>query len=352
MRKWKEEYKNIKSGKLDSRISELQEKLNKKTITKEEYKELQNSKKIKENIFKIDNVLEYMNKLNIQLYEIKVEETRRKKISDSEKVLKKLDEEYQKFEKEKASTEAKLKDSSLNDTEKAELKDKLSKIIEKMNQNQKDFSTNQLAINLAMGQQGKLVNIEQKKLDAKKMNISSKISKCNMICDRLVKGYSWDSIDMKLEQWQDRKLTANKGTTDKMRNAIQQEEKSKNENEKVEEKVEPTALVEISEFDQKHPRIAKIKSFFKKIGKNVKNYFKKEESEQQIKLEEKAKKEEMEQPTKVDEKTTREKDDFREYIKVVAEKGMEQADKDRLEAKKKEVQQKMAKSEGREPGDD
>ena len=49
---------------------------------------------------------------------------------------------------------------------------------------------------------------------------------------------------------------------------------------------------------------------------------------------------------------SREKDDFRNYIKVVAEKGMNQADRERLEAKRKEIKQKIAETEDREPGDE
>ena len=58
MRKWEEKYNEIQSGKLDARISELQEKFNNKTITRDELKEFEKSKRIKENISKVDNVVE------------------------------------------------------------------------------------------------------------------------------------------------------------------------------------------------------------------------------------------------------------------------------------------------------
>ena len=343
MRKWEEKYKEIKSGKLYSRNMELQAKLTNKTITKEEYKELEKNKKIVENVTKIDNVLEYKNKLEKQLKEIKDEEARRKSIEDLKKQEKELESELKALEVVKARIERELKNKDITDTERSNLQSKLSTINDKMNKNQIDFSKNQFDFETVSKKQSKLSNIDIDSLKAKKISISSKISKCNMICGKLVEGYSWDSIDMKLEQWQDRKLTAKKGTADKLKQATEVE-KGENGLEKDNSTEKNNSaqkdLVEVSEFDQKHPRLAKIKNFFKNIGKNIKEYFK--EDKEDIKSDEKS----------VEEKNKNEKDDFRNYIKVVAEKGMKQADKDRLETKKKEVQQKIATSEGREPGDD
>ncbi len=47
MRKWEEKYNEIKSGKLNIRTSELQTKLTDKSISKDEYKELETIKKVK-----------------------------------------------------------------------------------------------------------------------------------------------------------------------------------------------------------------------------------------------------------------------------------------------------------------
>lgn len=338
MKKWEEKYNEIKSGKLDIRISELQAKLTAKTISKDEYKELEKNKKVKDNISKINNIIEYKSKLEKQLQDFKSEETRRKSVSDLNKEEKYLEDELKGLEASKATVERELKNSNISDAEKVNLQQKLLDIKGKINENQNKFSKNQLDIsNLPKGQI-KFSSLDKEDLTANMMKISSKISKCNMICGRLIEGYSWDSIDIKLEQWQDRKFTAKKGTKNILKDAVNVDKTVT-----IQEKEENTnkSLVEVSEFDQKHPRLAKIKNFFKDIGKTVKNYFKGEE-------------EPMNEEIEKTENNNRNvnKDDFREYIKVVAEKGMKQADKDRLEAKRKAVQQKISENQGREPGDD
>lgn len=342
MKKWEEKYKEIKSAKLHIRIVKLETKLANKTITKEEYKELEKNKKIVENVSKIDNIIEYKDKLEGQLKQLKDEEARRKDIEDLGKQEKKLEEELKGLEASRASIERELKNKNISDAERVRLQTKLSDIKEKINQNQTAFSNNQMNFAIISKKQNKLSGIDMDTLNAKKTSISSKISKCNMICGKLVEGYSWDSIDMKLEQWQDRKLTAKKGTADKLKQATEVEKgenilgKDTTEKENSSQK----DLVEVSEFDQKHPRLAKFKNFFKNIGKNIKEYFKQDKED--INSDEKI----------VEEKNKNEKDDFRNYIKVVAEKGMNQADKERLESKRKEFKQKIAETEDREPGDE
>lgn len=381
MRKWEEKYKEIQSGKLDARISELQEKFNNKSITRDELKEFEKSKRIKENISKVDNVVEYKNKLEGQLKEIKAEQDRRKSLVDLDKEAKKLDGELGRLKIEKAVAERELKTPNLSDDKKAEIEARLAGIKDKMNKNQESYSKNQLTIAATSKAGGKLAELPDEELAGKRTNISSKISKCNMICGKLIEGYSWDSIDMKLEQWQDRKLTSKKETADKMRNAAKEDKKEKAERtssqeregasresgkgkttigrtnpEESKEKPEEEkagSLVEVSEFDRKHPRLAKIKNFFKRMGQSIKNTFTdKEEDLEEIekeaegKVEKVAKGKEEKSPISQEktpeEKAKEEADDFRAYIKVVADKGMKQADKERLEAKKEALKQKLA----------
>ena len=367
MRKWEEKYNEIQSGKLDARISELQEKFNNKTITRDELKEFEKSKRIKENISKVDNVVEYKNKLEGQLKEIKAEQDRRKSLVDLEKEAKKLDGELGRLKIEKAVAERELKTPDLSDDKKAEIEARLAGIKDKMNKNQESYSKNQLTIAATSKVGGKLAELPDEELAGKRTNISSKISKCNMICGKLIEGYSWDSIDMKLEQWQDRKFTSKKETVDKMRNAAKEDKKEKIEKtssqaregqnreagksktttgrtnpeeskEKQEEKAGP--LVEVSEFDRKHPRLAKIKNFFKKMGQSIKNTF--TDKEEDLEKVEKEEKTPVSQEKTSEAKAKEEADDFRSYIKVVADKGMKQADKERLEAKKEALKQKLA----------
>ena len=376
MRKWEEKYNEIQSGKLDARISELQEKFNNKTITRDELKEFEKSKRIKENISKVDNVVEYKNKLEGQLKEIKAEQDRRKSLVDLEKEAKKLDGELGRLKTEKAVAERELKTPDLSDDKKAKIEARLAGIKDKMIENQE----NQLTIAATSKAGGKLAELPEEELSGKRTNISSKISKCNMICGKLIEGYSWDSIDMKLEQWQDRKLTSKKETADKMRNAAKEDKKEKaertssqaregagrelgkgkatigrtNQEDSKEKPEEEKAgpLVEVSEFDRKHPRLAKIKNFFKRMGQSIKNTSTDKEDLEEIekeaegRVEKVAKGKEEKSPISQEKtpeaKAKEEADDFRAYIKVVADKGMKQADKERLEAKKEALKQKLA----------
>lgn len=363
MRKWEEKYKEIQSGKLDARISELQEKFDAKTITRDELKEFEKSKRIKENISKVDNVVEYKNNLEGQLEEIKAEQDRRKSLVDLEKEAKKLDGELGRLKNEKAVAERELKTPDLSDDKKAEIEARLAGIKDKMNKNQESYSKNQLTTAAISKAGGKLAELPDEKLAGKKTNISSKISKCNMICGKLMEGYSWDSIDMKLEQWQDRKLTSKKETADKMREAARADKKERTKKASTQEKGTSREdskgktstgrtnsegskekleggkggpLVEVSEFDRKHPRLAKIKNFFKKMGQSIKDTFTDKEEDL-----EKVKKEVGKEKTS-EVKAKEEADDFRSYIKVVADKGMKQADEERREAKKEATKQKLA----------
>lgn len=387
MRKWEEKYKEMKSGKLDKRPSELGEKFNNKTITREELKEYEKLKRIKDNISKIDNVMEYKNKLNEQLKQIKNEQDRRKKLVDLDKEAKKLESELERLNTEREVAEKKLKERDLPTDKKLEIESKLLDIKSKMDKNQENFSKNQLTMASSLKADRKISELSREQLELKKYNISSRISKCNMICARLMEGYSWDSIDIKLEKWQDKKFTSDKETSNKIRkmteannkeelstkieenhNTLNELEESDTNSKLNKEILEVPA--EISEFDRKHPRFAKIKEFFKRVGYKIKDTFKigekyaeeyNVENEKKLKTEsnklETTKQEFSENKGNIqkenrEEKLKNENEDFRKYIKVVAEKGVKEADKERLDAKKKIVQKKIVTNEGRELGDD
>ena len=241
MRKWEEKYKELQSGKLDTRIGELQQKFDNKSITREELKEFEKAKKIKENMSKIENIAEYKEKLEGQLKELKAEQDRRKSLVDLEKEAKKLDGELSRLNFDRAVAERELKTPDLSDNKRAEIQARLASVKEKMNKNQEAFSKNQLTIAATSKAGGKLAELPDEELQAKRTNISTKISKCHMICGKLVEGYSWDSIDMKLEQWNDRKLTSKKETAEKMRQSAKEDKKEKAERPDPEAKKEEKA---------------------------------------------------------------------------------------------------------------
>ena len=78
MNKWEDKYEKLKNGEFDARIDELKDKANNKTATKEEYKEYEKLSKSKNNLGKVENVLEYREKLKEELNELKQEVETRK----------------------------------------------------------------------------------------------------------------------------------------------------------------------------------------------------------------------------------------------------------------------------------
>ena len=104
--------------------------------------------------------------------------------------------------------------------------------------------------------------------------------------------------------------------------SIKEDEKKEKENaEKENTENEETSLVKTTEFQEKHPRLAKIFAAIKKI---LPRKSKKQENiiEQEVK----------ENNTKQKETKTQ-RDEFLDYLKVVSEKGVNQANKDEAKAK-------------------
>lgn len=345
MKKWEEKYNQIKSAEFEKRLKELQTKYDSKTITKGELKELESSKRKKENVRKVDNVLEYKGKLEEQLSKLKAEEIRRSNLSTNNKEMMRLQHELKGLKSRQEFVQQMMGNSNLSEQERQDYKNELTGLHEKVNRNQELFSRAYNARTDLENSTKDLALLPDGKLHGKITNISSKISKCNMICGKLVEGYSWDSIDVKLENWKEREFRGEKGTIEKMQRASSSVRESalsqlSTELGKVpatreEGHTDNKEIVEISEFDLAHPRIAKIKNFFKNVARRVKEVFNRDEAIDADFVEEieEEKEEVVKETPNIDDNK-----DFRDYIKVVAEKGMEAAKREKLEARRKEIQ--------------
>lgn len=362
-RKWEVEYENYKNGSMDKVYQSLKTKLEDKTISKEEYDQMKKIEKVKSNISKVTNILELRTKLETRLSKLKDE---KKQIDEheatrgkTEKTIKEKEVELDKLAKEKENVQKQLKNGNLSSKEKIELENKLSKLESDMEKNNKDFADNHTILRTLKDRESKMGNLAERKpaLDKNIIAISSKISKCNMVASNLMKGASWDSIDLKLENWKDRKLTSKEKITDKIKGEnkekterineskgkdnidlseqiestteqILKEEGTKREGATEKENNEEKSLQEISEFEKKHPRLARIgkwiKSKWNKIRGNKNQQEPKKEEEKDKKAE----------PVEVTGKANSERDEFRQYLKDVAEKGMKQADREKLDAAK------------------
>lgn len=397
-RNWEIEYEKYKSTDTQVKLEELKNKLDAKTITRQEYDEYQKMLKIIDNLPKVENVIEYMEKLDQDLSVLKEEirareeqrqiEEKRIKPENLEKELEaNLNKQYELIAKRKeinkkiALTSDKQEIEKLK-LEKEEVNQELSKLELQAKQNNDIFvemhSTKKENKKLTKAY---LAKYSDEDLRAKCFEISAMISKCNMVASNLMKGLSRDSLQVKLEGWKDRKFTSKEPLplTRREKMAIKEEENSSvNETEDKEETEEESAFytnakeenewVEfprpLSEFEKAFPRLAKRfpklqENFIGKTMLAIKNRFRpiEEEKEEQEDKQEMPQQLETNEPAENDSENSKEeensktkKEKFMNYVKYdvleVAEKGIEQVQKEDLENRKKRLEEMRKEQNG------
>lgn len=371
--KWEREFEEYDKQSEVKKINELKSKFENKSITKEEYNDLKNSIAKYKNIEKVSNIIEYKKqleasreKLNKEIKEAKKyqdEETKNKEaIENNEKLEKELNE----IQEELSSVSKKLKAKDLSEEERKELEDKKAKLVSKKEKNNKEYAKNQEK--MAQKSDNK-ESRDIEKIEKEKEDLGIKIGKCCFVGKMLMAGKSWEFIEVKYEQ--------NKKYTDKNNNlaskiANQNEERTtenadkaidetieetgkeigkeverinNDEIEKDSKKQEEVALVEQTEFQRKHPKLAKIfssvKNFFNKNKKmkNVEIETVKEEIPEIQEKKEEIKKEipDIEEKKEEIREEKSQRDEFLDYLKVVSEKGVDKV-------KKENAQQKFAEN--------
>ena len=380
-RKWKIEYEKYKSTDTQVKLEELKNKLNTKTITRQEYDEYQKMLKVIDNLPKVDNVIEYMEKLDQDLETIKEEikareeqrqiEEKRIKPENLEKELEaNLNKQYELIAKRKeinkkiALTSDKQEIEKLK-LEKEEVNQELSKLELQAKQNNDIFveihSTKKENKKLTKAY---LAKYSDEDLRAKCFEISAMISKCNMVASNLMKGLSKDSLQVKLEGWQDRKFTSKEPLplTRREKMAIKEENLSINKVENKEETIEESMFSTnekendewrdfprpLSEFEKAFPRLAKRfpklqENFLGKTMLAIKNRFRPIEEKRQETDDKFNKNNGTDSKTLGNDNENNKKEKFMNYVKYdvleVAEKGIEQVQKEDLENRKKRLEE-------------
>ena len=359
MSKWEERYNELKNGKLDEKMQEFKEKAKNKEgkeelkeenrgFSKEDYKEYKIYERIKQNMPKIENLLEYRGYLKVQLKQIDNELARREEIVRLENEQKQLESDLEDLKIEKASLEFDLKDKNLSEEEKSEKEAELRKIKDAINQNQDNFSKNLKTLIDKKSKENKkdeenhigikYRQMSEEELKDRKTDIGSKISKCNMAARNLVEGKSWDAIDIKLQNW--KTYTSSKETAEKIKRAAKVNDRTDvKESQEIKKEENDSKLAKISEFEQKHPKLATMKNWVLNQWSKLKNKITK-----RMDTKEKSKEEEVEAEAEekgTQEPTNNKEDEFRAYLRNVAEKGMKQADTERREELKKRAQAKI-----------
>lgn len=361
MKKWEKDYADIKAGKLDEKMSKLMEKVDDKTANREDFAEIKKISIIKKNISKIDNILEYRDLLIAKAKEIEDQIKDFKEEDGIDKIqneIIELETKMTTMQFEKQTIEEQLKDSSLEEKTRNKLVGKLSDINTKMNENNVEFMKKQQVLDKSKENTNKFKDIDVEALKKTKMELSQKISKCNMIANNLIQGKSWDYVEYTLDNWKNREFKSDK-KIQRDAKPLNRESKEKDQKAKEEENVPEvkedleentpevgTDLEAVSEFDLKHPRLAKIKNWIKTRAQVISNRVrgrKLEEIEESQEIE----KPEKPQETEKSEKTEQPKKDneFKEYIKKIAEKGIDTVEKEDKEEKMKTYKEAAYKRE-------
>ena len=311
-RKWEIEYESLKDKNIDQEIKKLNAKIKRLSgkeiegTNPQEYRKnkLENDKKIsdlqneverlgklKENLPQVERTVRFrdaqmqrLEKLNQgkKDYEASLQET--KKLSDE---AKKLEDELAKLREQEAKINEALKAPNLSDENRKKLEQAKIQNTQKQTQNHNDFSDNQKKLSLKLNNP-----LPKRDFDKEIQATRNMISKSNFICRNLMQGKKMEEISVDLKAWKDSRFT-DKSNETQAKKENSKPEGSKEEqkfaeveqgvqqqiaNEEVEkgteqqvaaEEVEDNKPVKVSEFDEKHPRLAKIKNFFKNAYSTV-----------------------------------------------------------------------------------
>lgn len=375
-RKWEKDYEKYSTMNLDDEIKKIEGEVNNlrtsqagiKDTTSKEYKdgktnqkakesEIKKLKALKQNMPQVKNVVEQKKKLEEKLkklYEQKKEVEDTKKLSGKSN---KLEEDLKKLLEEENKIKETPKNPKLTDEQKSKLQTALDKNTLAQKENHNEFSDTQQKLTEKLNSP-----LQKRNFDKEIQATKNLISKFNFIGRNLMEGKRMQEITTDLSKWEDKKFT------DKERTAKYKKENSKTEEpekqkiskpektsdsekgkttKKVEEKEENIEgyeeaikkeikkedkdLIKVSEFDEKHPRIAKIKDFFKGMGTKAKSTYEKvkdklirnAEEKEEVPKKGEAKKQEEKSSKQVEGKLTAEEiaQKKAEFCKKIAETG-------------------------------
>lgn len=380
--KWEIQFEEYQNGGLDKNLEEVKAKYNNKEIDAKQYiKEQKRIEKIKNNLSKVENLVKFRYELNDLKSMLEDELINRydqaKSIVNSKEIDKKIEESDKKNEELLTKIDeikAKLKNKNLTKNEIENLQKGLKENEKKLDANNKEFlelnarrnNNKQSSIKQANGQQFSMLKSDDLKKEYSK--VCMKLSRNNFFAKRLLKGYDIESIKIedKTIDWEAKKYTINAKQIEKikkLKEAAKENEKSIDKSEKTPEKIteetekkigedvkeimkdkESTALIEVSEFERKHPRLAKIAKFFSNIKNKISN---KKENDVQVDTDEQENnlQKEEEVPENKHKDFIKRLNDMDQYeIFDVAEKGMDGIKEDRMNEAKKRLMENKQKS--------
>lgn len=384
-RNWEIQYEKYKTSEMKTKFEELKDKFERKTITREENAEYQKMKKVMGNLPKVDNIKEYMDKLESDLTALKEEYRARKQEeqeAQGEISYENLDKEINQNLEEQDKLLAKRKENNKQiaqstdkeeiarlKAENADIDQELSKLKFQAAQNNKAFietqEKNAQKATAPKLTKAYLAKYSDEDLRTKCFEISTMLSKCNMIASNLMKGLSIDAIQVKLEGWKDRKFTSKDSLplTRKEKEAqaqaqsqsqtkIQSQGKTSNSN-SVQQPIgvihgaTPKSPAVVSDFAKAFPRLSKRfpnmeNNFLGKALLAIKNHLPSKEEKNAAALTTVLPKNANVPQTNAQTNQKTKKEIFRDYVKYdvleVADKGIENVEKEKREELEKKAE--------------
>lgn len=349
--KIKDIYKQI-----DENLAFLNEKIQNKTIKKDEYEMYKKYQINKENETKIFNVIEYIKVLKDQ--RIKIDEKLKEKeenFKSSQEELKKVEDELADLNTKKADIKKKLSSFEIKDEETEKIEDELYSLYLEIDEKKKEYKDTKKKFK---AEEKQWKNDKDTLLKAKKIIVTN-IMKSSIVIKDLFVGKSWNEINKNLDNYKEEPEKEEK--TEKNNNEepkqVYESAKNKNINSRrnvvnttlKEEKIENN-VKEVKKNDEDKQLIVPKESIFSKIKNFFKNIKNKDSKVNDKKLEENIKKIGIDRTFMENIKV---KDDgFKDYIKQVAEVGLQDMKKQKVKEEQKELKEVAYKREEEKFGKD
>lgn len=203
-----EKYKNFKAKNIDDNFESLKRKVESKKCSQKEYKEYLKVCNLKENMYMIDNLMNYINDLKQEILQLEEEKENRQTYRELQKrelyligKIKSLDEEY-------IDLKNLLKEDDFDEEEKNSIEDQIINIINKNTAKRDELEKIKKQIKEKEQYQTKKIYSyeEQKKIILK---IKEKIYHASIALEHLLKGNSWDETLKYYMDWQKSRYNLN-----------------------------------------------------------------------------------------------------------------------------------------------
>lgn len=272
------------------RYEELDEKFKARKMNAKEMKEYENLKKVIANLPKMDNVFKFQENLityqKALVEELSIRKSTSERTEKIESYMDFLEDQLKDLKDKILDTNSKLKDPNISEEDKEKLEVALESYKKKLGNNQLEYSkvyseqNKQEKTSKTLNEKFKDLSKEDLCTELEKSSIA--ISKCTLYLNKLLKGESIEDIKVQEDATDWKKFIADKRQSEKLHNLKKAQKaplslptqignfvNSVMPEQQPEVSVEPheetseNLPVEVSDFDKKHPTLARFKNWFK-----------------------------------------------------------------------------------------